>query len=192
VTALPTIANVFRTTLHWANVAGGQPTEALNVVHFRTTEHDEEAISSILASNLAAHASDALCGLSTSFALRQIDVLPLDGTTATQSFSMDGTNGQGSSDYIPQGAGVVSLHTGIRGPKGRGRIYVGPWGEGESLKGDLSGNAATTAAGWSDIKEALDGLELFLVVASYVHGVANGVVSISVDTRLRTQRRRAG
>jgi hypothetical protein len=192
VTALPVIADVYRCTVHWANVAGGQPVEALNVLHFRTTEHDEEEISTILAANLAAHADEALRCLSVSFALRSIDVLPLDGSTATQTFSMDGTNGQGGSDYIPQGAVVVSLHTGIRGPKGRGRIYVGPCGEAEQNKGDLSGNAATTAAGWNAIKTALDGLELFLVVASYVHGVANGVSSISCDTRLRTQRRRAG
>jgi len=189
---LPTIADVYRVTLHWSNTFSGQPVEALNVLHFRTSEHDEEAISSIVASNLAAHADEALCGLSTAYTLTGIDVIPLDGTSATQAFTMTGTSGQGGSDYIPQGAGCVSLHTGIRGPKGRGRIYVGPWAEAQTSSGDLGGNADLLATGWSAIKEALDGLELFLVVASYVHGVANGVSSISADRRLRTQRRRAG
>src|SRR4029450_1148507 len=134
---LPVIADVFRCTLHWVNTFSVSPPESLNIVHVRTTTLDVTEIGNTIATIIDDHAASALQDMSSVFELQNVAVTPLDGTSGATDVPQSGTFGSSGGTYICQGAAVVSLKTGGRGPRARGRIYLGPIAESQSENGSL-------------------------------------------------------
>ena len=187
---LPIISNCYRAAIHWTQQGVGFPTETLNVLHVTTTTQDEADIAVILQTQIGTYGADALFNLSSDYKMTLVQVTKLDGSSATQDIPVDGPYGEADGDYIPQGAQVISLKTAHRGPSGRGRIYLGPCGEQNQVDGALGGTDSVNT-GWANVLAGINGADLTLVVASYVHAVARPVTSISSKGFLRTQRRRA-
>jgi hypothetical protein len=114
-------------------------------------------------------------GATTSKAVENVNVTPLDGISATSSFATGGPakwTGSNSGDYVPQSPALVKLQTGVRGRDNRGRIFVPFIAEGVLSKGviDAPTVAAMTGA-WNNFLAALNALvapgSWQLVVAAY-------------------------
>jgi hypothetical protein len=187
--ALPVIADVMRVTLNWEPLAGVAPR---NVLHFRHPGIDPVEAATAVG---AALTDEMFAAMHAGYLCNQLAVLPLDGTTATFLQTFVGVSGNGDGDFLPAVSALVSLRTGVRGPRGRGRCYVGPTTESSSAGGTLLGAAQTDMqAAWDTFRAAVttafgDG---GLVVVSYTHGDENPVVSSTVEHLLATQRRRQG
>jgi hypothetical protein len=185
---LPTISGVYRITLDWNTNVGITPR---NVFHVRKNGSNEVEVSDIILGDAVDH---LFAPMSASWDCPELAVLKLDGTSATQFFPIDsGTflGGTTGSDVIPQACAVVSFHTLQRGPRGRGRMYVGPISENQQAQGAL--NTTTSgdmAVAWAEFISNLSGDDCSLVVASYVHSDAHDVTSFNIDALIGTQRRR--
>src|ERR1041384_2513624 len=121
---LPVIADVFRGVLRWSN--GGLGAHAVNVLNVHTNASGKTAQQ--VYTCLDAHVTASMWGfVSTGASVITVDILPLDGSSATQSFSTGGVakwTGTATGETIPQVAEIIKLQTGIRGPSHRGRIYL--------------------------------------------------------------------
>lgn len=192
---LPTIANVYRVTLNWAPT--GSLRGAHNVIHIRAAASDEaevaadldDAVQPLLAAN------NPFAVLDGDYECVDIDVMKLDGVSAQQTFVNAGGpwTGGGTGEELFGLAGVVSLHTTQRGPRGRGRVFVGPTSEGELFNGLFpAGTAGGVPANWQMLQDNLAGFPVTkaLVVASYVHADAHDVTSFSMSRVVGHQRRR--
>jgi len=191
--ALPVIADVYRVVLLWTSAGGPTP---VNVFHVRCTDTGD--VSAIVGKIGSAHAGlttgEPFEGMSNNFTVTGCDITPLDGTTAstTQDLGTEIT-GSGTGDIIPNMAAVESFQTTVRGPRGRGRMYIGPIGEATQSDGTLSGGVASgMTTGWANLIAAMaaGSPSVQLVVASYVHGDANDVVSNRTDALVGSMRRR--
>lgn len=188
---LPTIGNCVRVAINWTGVGGVAP---VNVFHLITDSTDEVEIATAL--DAAFHANTACwqC-LMANYELDSYTITLLDGHSAGQVVTSLGTPivGGGGGNMVPQVAGVLSLHTPQRGPRGRGRLYIGPVGESEIDSGIISAGVRTAMVGaWSDWQDdlAASSIAASLGVASYVHSEVNGVTSVSMRAQAGTQRRR--
>ena len=188
---LPVIPDVFRVSMPWT----GGVVSPVNVLHVATTAPSN-------GSDVAQAFDDALAGLSQDpwhcladvYLCPVIDVLELDGTSATVAHTM-GNIPQGgvTGEELPNCAGIVSLHTTERGSRGRGRQYVGPTTEPTVSFGSLDpAVAAFMFTGWTELIANLLGgaLPLILGIASYVHANFHPVTSLRIDSIVGTQRRR--
>jgi hypothetical protein len=189
--ALPTINDVFRVTFEFLS---SDAHRANNVLHFRTTGTDAE---------LAATINDVLdnggsynpwTALSNSWECSNINVLPLDGSSAGQDYPLSpNIVGDGSGNVLPNCCLLVSLHTSQRGSRGRGRVFVGPVTE-DNVSNGVFGTlyAGGVASQWQSFIDDLAAATpaVALVVASYVHSDAHDVLSHRVDLTMATQRRR--
>jgi hypothetical protein len=191
---LPVIANTYRFTLPWldsTHVVGVQP---VNVLHFRATSGTVSSISGVVETALNAHGSLMFDVIYTGLSLQSMEVLPLDGSSATFVAAVSpSVVGGGSGGVVPNCATVVSLHTGQRGSRGRGRVYVGPMGETQIDNGTVVATSqANMLSAWgsfvNDINVASPSVQL--VVASYKYADAHDVTNIRIDKVLGTQRRR--
>jgi len=191
---LPTITDTFRVTFNWNTLHGVAPK---NVLHFRSATGDEVDVGAAIQIGIAATAdpSHLFHCLSDDQECDQIDVLKLDGASATVPLTLTTavTGGSGVGQVVPQGAGIVSLRTTVRGPRGRGRVYCGPISEAAQENGTLiaaSVNVMQTA--WEDFIAALPTATepVALVVASYEHATAANVQLPIVRSIIGTQRRR--
>lgn len=187
---LPVIPHIFRVTLPWERSSG---VKAVNVLNVSCTTGNESDIGAAFDS----HMTNAMFDLqSVDQVLKRVEIIHLDGTSATQSYSFatpkHGLQGAGS-QVIPASAACLSMHTPTRGSRGRGRVYLGPVAENAQADGilDASGAAAVLAA-WQAFDAALIAQtpSMRLVVASYKHAVAVFVTSYRVDAAATTQRRR--
>lgn len=184
---LPVIANVYRCSLVFNRVVGVKP---VNVFHVRLAASSETAIGTKIVASLS---SNMLRPMSSSFGIDHVTVLQLDGTSAGLDFPVTGVVGQTAGDIIPAGAALISLRTAVRGPRGRGRVYVGPICEAAQANGILDPTtvgAMTTA--WSTFLGALNTgtTPMEPVIASYKHLNANLIVNSHCDSLIATQRRR--
>ena len=188
---LPVILNTYRCTTNWGSSGTVQnPDRSHNVFHIRATSPTPADIASVLA---LAHTQipDILVCMPPTYALLDIDVIKLDGSSAGGTFPITpGIVGSGGASYIPQGCAVASWHTAVRGPAGRGRTYFGPISESAQDNGVLGLDVSSTDAALQDFIDYLAGGDCELVIASYVHTVAHTVLSGDCDGFLRTQRRR--
>jgi hypothetical protein len=189
---LPTITGVHRVTLNWRPLGG---INFRNVLHVRGTSLTASQVGTQMDAALSVGQTNGMFeGLSTLLSCVQIDILPLDGTSPTFSKTISTiTGGGGSGEYTPAVAAVVSLKTGQRGSRGRGRFYGGPIPEAGQENGVLNATRVTDmTTGWNAFVAALiaGSPSLHLVVASYKHADAHDVTSIRVDSILGTQRRR--
>jgi len=188
---LPVIAGVARITLDWAGPSAPQPA---NVFHLVTSTSDEDQIGDAIETSLAAGGTDMFLTVQESYTLTGVDIILLDGTSATQHWTFGtGIEGQAGGNLIPQAAGVLSLHTDQRGPRGRGRMFLGPLGEADQDAGyiGISTPALVTDA-WDDFNDALEAssIDARMVVASYVHAEYNPVRTFSMRRKTGTMRRR--
>lgn len=190
---LPVIADVYRCTILWNTANGVAPRNVLHIKQPSGSEADvAEAFS--YAYGVAIATNNPWAPMSNTYTAAALDVIKLDGSSATQTEALAATiGGSASGEIIPASAGVMSLHTAQRGPRGRGRQFVGPTTEGSQVNGLLTGGVQVEfAAGWDLFIEALPSAPVpaALVVASYRHADAHEVTSIRADAVCGTQRRR--
>lgn len=183
---LPVIADVTRCTLLWDRQNGVMPR---NVLHVRRPFITD---ASVLAAFEAALSNGMFDCMPTSYTLKTIAFLNLDGSSSTFFGDVTPRHGNGSPpEFIPQSAGIVSLHTALRGQSHRGRVYVGPVCEGDQANGVLSAVATMTTA-WANFRDTLFSSHgVHLAVASYKHSSSEDVTDIVVRSIVGTQRRRA-
>lgn len=188
---LPVIANVVRCTLNGAEEGGVAPR---NVFHLLASGADESDIGASIFNNFQTDQFGVVPG---DFVAQSVDILKLDGTSPTvnvpapEDFDPTGIWGPIGDEWSPADAAVISLRTSVRGPRGRGRLFLGPLREAAMVNGSLAGGGATSLSdawvAWGS-QMALDGFEL--VVASYTHADANQVTNLHADPGLGTCRRR--
>lgn len=183
---LPVIADTFRVALNW-----GTPgtRHAVNVMHFAgVTSTPQDLMDSLDASVTTAMWDWAATGVS----IHSVDITPLDGASATQTFSPATPahwSGGGTGNVIPQAAGIVKFTTDLRGRSYRGRIFIPYVGEGEQDNGNLIDVAAVQTA-WSNFKTAMAVETNPMVLASYKLSTAELVTGVFAEGRTGTQRRR--
>ena len=136
---------------------------------------------------------------SAQYQANQLDVLPLDGVSATVSFVPASwpVAGETANQPVPSNvARIITLQTGIGGRSNRGRIF---------LAGEDNGDMLATSTAWEPTKtvDMFGAAEAFfsalnpgpggsqLVVASYKLASARPVTSVVARPYLGTQRRRA-
>lgn len=189
---LPTIPNVYRVTWNW-NFSGGQT--AANVLNFHDNTAGTHNEDDLFASMDGSADSVMFYGVADGASVTTIDIIKLDGTSPQKTYSSlttanwdGGTGGQ----PIPAVAGLVSLRTARRGPRGRGRIFMPFWAEAEANAGFWAdaGHKATCQAAWEEFIEDLHAADFDLQVTSYQHGTTEDVTSITLPLALATQRRR--
>jgi hypothetical protein len=188
---LPTIPNIVRVDFNWPVVNGVAPHSTF---HISTATDDLEQI--------ALGIGDAYGGLDnsifefmyTGYTVNEVTLTPLDGETAGQAFPLGGTmSGNATGGLLPNVAAVMSFRTAQRGPRGRGRIYLGPCGEADISDGLLdSGKRTDVINAWVEFNVALSGSSAAaqLAVASYTHSDANSVTSFTMRTQAGTMRKR--
>jgi hypothetical protein len=182
--ALPVISNVFRTVLLWNQAHGLAPR---NVLHFRGSPGTGAGLASALDTNFA----DAMWDLvQQDWAFTAVGITPLDGSTAEAIFPVTAQGSTTNGDWNWQVAAAVSIRTAQRGPRGRGRVYLGPVAESRVSSGIFSTGPATITA-WNDFADAMAGDGYDLGVASYVHSDFHPATRIAMDLVPATQRRRA-
>lgn len=185
---LPIITDVFRVTLNWSNLVGVAPRNVFNVL---APTYDELTLGGALVS----HFTDAMFScLNDSYILNDIDVIALDGASATQTTPDGNTNGQtSSSQLLPATAAILSIRTAQRGPQGRGRMYIGPCCEANVASGVLDSTVRSTMeAAWTTFINAIETLvsPITFGVASYKHAAFYDHVTHQVESVVGTQRRR--
>lgn len=184
---LPVIPNVARVTLRWNHDSGISPR---NVWNFNAPTHTEQQISDFIEAHMI---GDMFLAVHQNFHIEGCDVIFLDGTSATHSFNWTiQPEGNATGDIIPQVANVVSFHTDVRGPQGRGRMYLGPVGESVVNAGNISFTTlASIRDAWDTfITDTVAADDVLLVVATYTHADAATVRSATVKQLTGTQRRR--
>lgn len=190
---LPTIAGVVRVTVPFN--AANSIAPAL-VFHFDTTLADEDDIGLAFSTGwqTVRATAEPIYPMADDFIATTLDIIKLDGSSATFTYTLPTViQGNQGGEYSPASCAVVSMHTAQRGPRGRGRKYVGPIVEGKMTDGSLNVDAV------GEMQDAWDLLlgqwnspagDLRLGIASYVHSDFHPVTSARVDGVLGTQRRR--
>jgi len=186
---LPTIPNVVRLDFDWPSVSGVKPH---NTLHVLTNSTDLEQIALDVGTAYSATADSPWTPMYSGYTISTIDVTPLDGSTARQTHPL-GTSmgGAGTGGLLPAVAALVHFSTNRRGPRGRGRQYIGPVGEAGVSDGLMLSPTLVTDA-WNEFNDNLaetDSL-MSLCVASYTHSDVHGVTGIVCKTPVATQRRR--
>jgi len=188
---LPTIGNCVRVSCNWNTVNGITPR---NIFHVITSSEDEEEIALAVQTALHASAQKPFGCMLASRSIASYTVTLMDGHSAGQVVaSTFAISGEQTGEEIPASAAVLSLHSPQRGPRGRGRLYIGPIGEAAQANGLVgSGNVSGMLSAWSAFETSLAASSISgsLGVASYVHSEVNGVTSLSMRPQCGTQRRR--
>jgi hypothetical protein len=185
---LPTITGVFRVTYNFPVNLGVTPRM---VHHFLNISGDEAELATAITNAWQSHQLEPM---SQAYDVASLSIIKLDGHSATQVIPISAGSIKGEatgSDQIAQCCAVVSFHTGQRGPRGRGRSYVGPIVESSQANGVLNSTIqGHMATAWGDFLSGMATEDYSMVVASYKHSDANGVTAVNVDTICGTQRRR--
>lgn len=188
---LPTIGNCVRVAFNWNAVGGVSP---VNVLHIITNSTSEEDIGAAMTESIIAGGAGVFQCVYEGYLLNSYTITLLDGHSAGQIVSVGATvGGQATGHPVPQVAGVLSLRTNQRGARGRGRLFLGPVGEGVIEGGVVStGVRSAVVSAWNDLNDELATTDITgsLGVASYVHEDVHGVTNISMRAVSGTQRRR--
>jgi len=205
---LPVINGVFRCAFSW-RVGTSGPT-AQNVMHFFGTSGDPVSLKNALNTNVT---TGMWVGTATNCSIYQLSITPLDGTSATQVFSVAGTNWAGTGtpgDYSPATATVIRLTTANRGRQNRGRLYIPFQTEQYMASGINSTSVAANQTAWDNFRSAMKTAAFPMHIASYGHSLhrtktsgggytltpvtwtphSNEVISSTVEVTYGTQRRR--
>lgn len=185
---LPVIAETFRVTFNWAAVVG---VTAHNVLYFQSVAGDEAQLAADIDAELS---TNMLYPLNNGVTLDSVDIIALDGVSATQHFAIaSAVTGSGTGEIVPAAAAIINLHTLQRGPRGRGRIFLGPVTEDKLTNGMLAGStAAVLQAAWTDFiaDMAATAAQWSWKVVSAAHADAHSVQTIGVRAAAGTLRRR--
>jgi len=189
---LPVITDTYRAVCRWQCSAA--PRVATNHMDFFDSAGGQTPTD--LYNDLNANVTASMWELvSSTAAIFEVAITPLDGTSATQVFST-GTpakwSGSGGSDPILQGCIVNTLGSDFRGPSKRGRLYLPFCGETGQAAGVLTpANVANMQTGWVAFHTAM-------LTAGWVPKIVSEKLNTSVSLReyairpfLKTQRRRA-
>lgn len=180
---LPTISGIMRVSLNWQTAHGIAP---VNVLHFGAVSGDETD----LRDAFEAAWDDGMIGdVQQDWTITTITVTKLDGSSAGVILPTAAHGSLSGGDFINQACAVVSLYTGQRGSRGRGRVYLGPIAESVLVGGRLN-SRATISGSWEAFRVAMAAADFPLVVASYVHADAHPVSHINCSVVAGTQRRR--
>lgn len=188
---LPTIPNVFRVDLPWISYGGIAP---VNVFHVETSSDDVQDIAAAIEESAPSVSGMWAC-MHESYLCQEFGITPLDGETPriVVPFTGDAWHGGYGGQLIPSVAGVVSIRTGQRGSRGRGRLYLGPVSE-SAVEGGHIIDAALTLMREEWLEFYTNLLTASPVckfgVASYVHSDFNQALSVQVDYLTGNQRRR--
>lgn len=186
---LPVIPFAFRMTLNWGgSVLGVRPH---NVLHFGGSGSNNE---DDLAAAFDANADGGLfTPIDETYSIESIDIIALDGVAAQKTYVLTTPiSGSGTGQGIPASAAVLSMHTAQRGPRGRGRLFLGPTSEGETSNG-VWGTTVTRAnlvTAWMAFNAAMVADGFVNVVASYVHEDDHVVTNYGMRPQVGTLRRR--
>lgn len=188
---LPTIGNAVRVTLNWSSNLGITPR---NVMHLITASADEQEIGEAIEAAAVTNV-DMFQAIDDAFTLISLSILLLDGTTPTYEYTLvsDDVKGGGSGEQIPAAAAVLSMRTSQRGPRGRGRLYLGPVSEAALTDGRISESYRVAMVNsWDDFQDDLVASPIVasIGVASYAHAEINGVNTFSMRQAAGTLRRR--
>jgi len=141
-------------------------------------------------------------GIHNSYTLQNItatDVHVANGTQTILPLTTGNTGSVGNDAAAGNAAIVVSLRTNFTGRSFRGRFYMGglPVDVFQNAQNITSGQAATIAGWFEDFIDALAAINMTLVVVSnFAAGVvrvvalATEIISVIVDTKVDSQRRR--
>lgn len=188
--ALPVIPHVYRVAMNHFDGVGASTT---NVLHF---QNNDDPTPLELATILNAHVTSNMWALlSNTFGGFSLDIIPLDGTSATVHTTPASAAWQGgaSGTRIPEACFGLTLTTDLRGRRNRGRIFIGPVTETQFADGQLSTSPVNdSTSAWTTFANDLvaDASSTALVVASYRGAVAHQVTNIQGHYSARTQRRR--
>jgi len=183
--ALPVIPGVMRVTLDWQLSTGPN---GHNVLHFAGIGSEADLFAA-LGANLT---GDMQAAMSSASGLIGIDILPLDGASGTTSHTLDGTStGLASGDPLIAPAAIISLFTGLAGPRHRGRVFLPFPGEGAVNSGFVLGTVRSDMQdAWEAFRVAMAADDWPLQVASYTHADTNDVTAVAARSVLGTQKRR--
>lgn len=188
---LPTITNLFRVEFIW----NGTPITPVNVLHFESVASaDVRAIALKLGSTYPGAGGKPFQILHGNYSCSSVLITPLDGHTAGTVQPLGVTiNGATSGDMILNDACCVSFQTAQRGPRGRGRTFIGPIAESSQGNGVISSAEATAVLnGWTTWHSAMRATPTPLSpsIASYVHSDYNPIVGVRVNSKVSSQIRR--
>jgi hypothetical protein len=205
---LPVISGVQRVAFNW-RVGTSGPT-ATNVMHFKGASTDTLALKNLLNTTIT---TNMWFGVAIGTGVYEVEITPLDGTSATVVYPVSGGGWNGSltaTQHSPATATVVSFKTATRGRRARGRIYI-PFQDEQVMNGGITTSSVTAAqTAWDTFRTAMATGTYPLVVASYGHSLhktktsgggftmtpvtwtpdSYPVTSIQVETTFGTQRRR--
>lgn len=187
---LPVIANVYRVTILWGGANNVTPRNVLHVQDVAGTSNEAQVGDAVGAAT-ATHQFQAVSNL---YHFAQVSVIKLDGSSASVIRSFGATGGEDTGDPIPQLACIIKLHTGLRGQANRGRLYLGPIGEGAQAGGvigttQLTNMTTAWASFWANLASGTPALKLG--VASYKHAVFHELdIAPAPELLAGTQRRR--
>lgn len=188
---LPVIANVVRCDLNWNSPVGPSPHSTF---HIATNSDDLPQIGLDIGSAFDDADGNCWASLYSGIVATQILLTPLDGVTAGQNVLLGTTlEGDATGGTLTNTAAVLSFRTLQRGPRGRGRIFIGPTGESEVDDSVIAtGIRSSNTTAWNSFNDELAGSSsaASLVVASYVHAQAGAVTSISMRASVGTMHRR--
>jgi hypothetical protein len=186
--ALPVIENCFRVTWNFSGFSGVTPRI---VNHYLAPGFTDAQVGQRIDDSME---NGLFEPMPAGFAPTSIDVLALDGTSPTRNHALENetTPCEGSGQTIPAAAFLMALQTNQRGPRGRGRMFVGPIGEATQAEGIAETTPLANLEGaWAGFLANLGAPEpMYLAVASYTHAVAEPVTGIRFERVLATQRRR--
>jgi hypothetical protein len=188
---LPTITNVFRCAIEW----NGSPIRPVTVFHVESvTTQDVSLIASTLGSTYPAAGGKPFQMMHGNYSASSVLITPLDGHTAGVVAPLGITiNGASSGDQILNDAVVVAFQTAQRGPRGRGRVFIGPIAETSQTSGVVDApNAAATLTGWVTWHAALRTAThpCPMVVASYTHADYHAITGVRVNSKVGSMKRR--
>ena len=197
---LPVIPLTFRCAIVHSATLIAKP--SVNVIHIRArsgTATSDDAFNALNSSVVAGMWSP----LPNTNPINTVNIIPLDGHSPTVAYSTGGGSkwsGGTQGDPMSQVCVLVSVHTSIRGRKGRGRVYLGPACEFTIANGQITSAAATLVQnGWTTFMANLAAVSPIgwdFGVAHYDR--ANGgagagftpAAGVFVNTLTATQRRR--
>lgn len=186
--ALPVIEDVFRCAIRSISAGSGY---AYNVINVRATTLTQGQVGAALATLVANGDSPWTNAMANVASTQDVTVTPLDGVSSAITYPITGGAGANTSESLVASSLIVSLRTGLRGPRNRGRIYI-PFTAETIVDGGYV-NATPLGAirtGMNAWLTELDTAGMQLVVASYKYGTYHLVESAIVEQLLATQRRR--
>jgi hypothetical protein len=188
---LPTIASVFRVAINYNAHAGVRP---INVIHVLAPTANEEDVFDGMEAGFAGVTNNPLACIASVFQVEGYTITKLDGSSAGVAFpSTEHQTGGSTGEMLPAVAAVLSILTTQRGPRGRGRMFLGPMGEAAASEGLVDGGKrAEAVAGWNEFQAEISGLAtpMDMGVASYVYAEFNPVNHFAMRQPVGTLRRR--